>query len=227
MLRALVPPHQVDAARSRPEIVAACNVFLDWLSYAVTLLSPAEIDLQAGHNKSKHGLAVRARSDLRVTFSTTPLNDDGTIALSALTSDGAVDIFDQPVLELLARGSKVDGHRQGLELTQLRLNPAALLADAYMLAMAHAAFFHVAAVEHFEGREQQDGQGPPPMPGYAVGGPKPTHIDAKSPLGMRFPLTTPPSGAQVGREAGIGFRDFFQTIYVDHANRFRGRVVDG
>lgn len=227
ILRALVPPHQLDAARSSPEIVDACNVFIDWLSYAVTLLSPAEIDLQAGHNKSKHGLAVRARSDFKLTFSTTPPNEDGTIALSALTSDDAVDIFDQPVLELLSRGPKVDGHRQGLELTQLRLNPAALLADAYMLAMAHATFFHVAAVEHFEGREPRDGQGPPPFPGHAIGGPKPTHIDARSPLGMRFPLTTPPSGAQVGREAGIGFRDLFGTIHVDHANRTSGRVVDG
>jgi hypothetical protein len=31
----------------------------------------------------------------------------------------------------------------------------------------------------------------------------------------------------VRREAGIGFRDRFQIIYVDYGNRSSGRVVDG
>jgi hypothetical protein len=44
---------------------------------------------------------------------------------------------------------------------------------------------------------------------------------------MRFPLTTPPRGGQVRRQAGIGFRDRFQILYIDHANRSSGRVVDG
>ncbi len=228
LLRALVEPGALQTARSSPEIVDACNVFLDWIGYAAALLSPAEIDLQAGHNKVKHGLAVRARSDLRVTFLTTPPNEDGTVPVSAFTGPDAIDIFDQPVLELLARGPKVDGHRQGLEITQLRLKPSALLADAYMLAMAHRALFHVAAVEHFAGREDlREHQVPPRFPGYPVGGPRPKNIDAKSPLGMRFPLTTPPGGGPVMREAGIGFRSRFQIIDVDYANRSSGRVVDG
>jgi hypothetical protein len=228
MFCALVEPGRRETARRSPEIVDACNVFVEWLGYAAGLLSPAAIDLQAGHNKVKHGLAVRARSDMRVTFVTTPPNADGSIPLSAFTGPGAVDIFDQPVLELLARGPKVDGHRQGLEITQLRLKPSALLADAYMLAMAHGALFHVAAVEHFAGREDlREYQAPPPFPGYPVGGPRPTHIDAHAPLGMRFPLTTPPGGGNVRREAGIGFRGRFQILYVDHANRSSGRVVEG
>jgi hypothetical protein len=182
-----------DRIPSSPKIVDACNVFVEWLGYAARLLSPAEIDLQAGHNKVKHGLAVRARSDMRVTFLTTPPNADGSVPLSALTGPDAIDIFDQPVLELLARGPKVDGHRQGLEITQLRLKPSALLAEAYMLAMAHGALFHVAAVEHFKDRDDlSEYQVPPPFPGYPVGGPRPKNIDAHAPLGMRFPLTTPP-----------------------------------
>lgn len=44
---------------------------------------------------------------------------------------------------------------------------------------------------------------------------------------MRFPLTTPPSGGAVRREAGIGFRDRFQIIHVDYDNRASGYVVDG
>jgi hypothetical protein len=228
MLRALVGSDRLEDARSSAEVIDACNVFVSWIGYAVRLLSPSEIDLQAGHNKAKHGLAVRARSDLRITFLTTPPHDDGSVPLSALTGPDAIDIFDQPVLELLAHGPKVAGHRQGLELTQLRLKPAALLADAYMIAMAHAALFHVAATEHFANRDDlREYQVPPPFPGFPVGGPRPADIDARAPLGMRFPITTPPGGGPSRREAGIGFRDRFQVLYVDHAKRSSGRVVDG
>ena len=55
--------------------------------------------------------------------------------------------------ELVARGPKVGGHRQGLDITQLGLKFSALLAEAYMLALAHGALFDVAAVEHFAGRK--------------------------------------------------------------------------
>lgn len=129
---------------------------------------------------------------------------------------------------MLAQGPKVDGHRQGLELTQLRLEPSAILAHAFMLAMTHGALFDVAAAEHFAGRDDLDEHlAPPAFPGYPIGGPRPGHIDAGAPLGMRFPLTTPPGGGPVGRAAGIGFRDYFQTFQMDYENRVRGRVVDG
>jgi hypothetical protein len=228
MFCAFVEPGRREMARRSPEIVDACNVFVEWLGYAAALLSPAAINLQAGHNKIKHGLAVRARSDMRVTFVTTPPQPDGSIPLSAFTGPGAVDIFDQPVLESLARGPKVDGHPQGLEITQLRLKPSALLAETYMLAMTHGALFHVAAAEHFAGRENlREYQAPPPFPGYPVGGPRPAHIDARAPVGMRFPVTMPPGGGQIRREAGIGFRDRFLTLHIDHANHTSGRIVDG
>ena len=228
MLRAVVSPVSVETARSSPEIVDAVNVFVAWLGYAVSLLSPAEIDLQAGHNKVKHGLAVRARSDMRVTSMTSSPNEDGTVPLSALAADGAIDIFDQPVLEFLSHAPRVDGHRQGLELTQLRLESSALLADAYMLAMTHGAFFHVASAEHFAGREDlREHHTVPDFPGYPVGGPRPKNIDTTSPLGMRFPLTTPPGGGPPLRSAGIGFRTYFQTLEIDFENRSSGHVVDG
>jgi hypothetical protein len=51
MLRALVPRESLETARHNAEVVDACNVFVAWLGYAAALLSPAEIDLQAGHNK--------------------------------------------------------------------------------------------------------------------------------------------------------------------------------
>ena len=73
--------------------------------------------------------------------------------LSAFTADRAIDIFDQPVLESLAQGPRVGGHRQGLELTQPRLKTSVILAEAFMFAMTHPAMFHVAAVEHFVDRD--------------------------------------------------------------------------
>jgi hypothetical protein len=227
MLRVLIPSGALEAARSNVEIIDAANVYVDWLAYAVDLLGPGQIDTQAANNKVKHGLAVRARSDMRVAFVAQRPNDDGSMPLSAFTAGGAIDIFDQPVLESLAQGPRVGGHRQGLELTQLRLKTSAILAEAFMFAMTHGAMFHVAAAEHFVDRDDlEDGLGPPDFPGFPVGGPRPGNIDAEAPLGMRFPLTKPPGGGPVARQAGIGFRTYFQVLHIDYENRIRGQVVD-
>lgn len=192
---AVVPPESRETARTDADVVDAANVFGEWLAYAMKLMQPGEINLQAAHNKVKHGLALRARADMRITFAKMPPSKDGTVRLSALTGEGTIDLFDQPALELLASGPKVDGHPQGLEVTQLRLKPSALLADAYMLAWTHGAIFHVSAVEHFADRDDlPDHLGPPGFPGYPVGGLRPTDIDSTAPLGMRFPITTPPGG---------------------------------
>ncbi|WP_344768319.1 hypothetical protein [Aeromicrobium panaciterrae] len=159
-------------------------------------------------------------------MTTGPTAED-TIPVSALNGPDAVDIFDQPVVELLARGPKVDGHRQGLEVTQLRLKSSALLADAYMLAVSHGTMFRVAAVQHFADRDDlPDHQVAPAAPGYPVGGPRPEHIDAKSPLGMRFIITVPPGGGPAKRETGIGFRDYFQTLHFDYDGHRTVRATD-
>ncbi len=227
-IRVVLPSGERDRARERPDVVAGVNVFLAWLSYAVALLSPAPIDLHGAHNKVKHGLAVRPRADMRVELITGPLDDPSAIPVSRFNSVNTITIFDQPVLELLAHGPKMNGHRQGLELTQLRLNPAALLADAAMIAMTHGAMFHVAAAEHFTGREDlPDFTGPPAFPGLPTTGPSPEDIDAEAPLGMRFPLTTPPGGGEPARAAGLGFRTYFQTFELDYDARTHGTVVDG
>jgi hypothetical protein len=228
MFRVLVPPVLWMAARSNEDAVDAVNVFVDWLGYAARLHRPGEIDLQAANNKVKHGLAVRARSDMRVAFVAQRPNADGSVPLSAFMADDAIDIFDQPLLESLAPGPRVDGHRQGLEVTQLRLNPSAILADAFMLAMTHGAMFHVAADEHFADRNDlEEHLGPPAFPGFPVGGPRPRDIDASAPLGMRFPLTEPPGGGPLRRQAGLGFRTYFQTFHIDYHNRTSGQVIDG
>lgn len=217
-----------DLQKGMTELLAsACNVFADWLQFAINLLVGHELHLNAAHNKVKHGLAVRARGDLKVSFSKTPPNADGTIFLSALTGPTVVDIFDRPVMEVLAQGPKVDGHKQGLELTQLRVDIPAILAEAYMIARVHGAIFHVAAAKHFAGRSDLPTHlTAPAHPGYPIGGPHPEHIAAKGPVGMRFPLTTPPGGGHAQRPAGIAFRDKFVPISFTGPIMHKIRVVD-
>ena len=209
-------------------LASASNVFADWLQFAIDLLVGHELQLNAAHNKVKHGLSVRARDDLKVSFVTTPPSADGTIPVGVLTGPDAVDIFDRPVIEVLAQAPKVDGHRQGLELTQLRVDVPAVLAEAYMIAWAHGAMFHVAATKHFEGRvDLPDYLGAPAHPGYPVGGPHPDHVSGKAPVGMRFPLTTPPGGGPARRPAGIAFRDsFIPLIFTGSAMRNVRVVAD-
>lgn len=208
------------------QLASASNVFADWLQFAIDLLAGHELQLNAAHNKVKHGLSVRARDDLKVSFASTPPSADGTIPLSALTGPDALDIFDRPVIEVLAQAPRVAGHRQGLELTQLRVDVPAILAEAYMIVWTHGAMFHVAAARHFGGRPNLplNRQGPS-HPGYPVGGPHPRHISAKAPVGMRFPLTNPPGGGPVQRPAGIGFRDSFVPLVFTGSAMRNVRVV--
>lgn len=208
------------------ELASASNVFADWLEFAIDLLMGHELQLNAAHNKVKHGLSVRARDDLKVSVVTTPPSADGTIPVGALTGPDVVDIFDRPVIEVLAQAPKVDGHRQGLELTQLRVDVPAVLAEAYMVAWAHGAMFHVAATKHFRGRaDLPDHVRAPAHPGYPIGGPHPDHISSKAPVGMRFPLTTPPGGGPPKRSAGIAFRDSFIPLKFTGSAMHNVRVV--
>lgn len=191
-------------------LASASNVYADWLQFAIDLLVGHELQLNAAHNKVKHGLSVRARDDLKVSFIPAPPGGDLPRTVSELTGPGVMDIFDRPVIEVLADAPKIDGHRQGLELTQLRVDVPAVLAETFMIAWAHGAMFHVAAARHFADRpDLSDHLRAPAHPGYPVGGPSPEHISAKTPVGMRFPLTTPPGGGPAQRPAGIAFRDLF------------------
>lgn len=191
-------------------IASAVSIFVDWLQFAADLLEGHALDLNSAHNKIKHGLAIRGRDDLRVTFTTSPPNADGTVPLSSLTGPEAIDIFDRPVLEVLTRAPRQDGHKQGLELTQLRVDVPTILAEAFMIAWTLGAMFSVRAESHFGGSvNRSQGFGAPVHPGYPVGGPATKHIAPRAPVGMRFPLTDPPGGGMVSRPMGLGFRDTF------------------
>ena len=126
-------------------------------------------------------------------------------------------IFDCPVLDVLAKAPKVDGNPQGLEVTQLRVDVPVVLAEAYMIAWTHGPMFHVAASTHFRGREDlPTNVHAPAHPSYRVFRQYPDDIAADAPVGMRFPLTTPPGGGPLKRPMGIGFsEDFIALGYPD------------
>lgn len=214
---------KVIAARHELEQPAnqSLNVVGDWLSHAMNLLVRTDININAAHNKVKHGLAIRARDDLRLTFTTQGPNPDGTVPLSALTGDHAVDIFDATTLDFLARPPIQDKRKQGLEVSSLKLVPATLLAETWLMSVAHAAMFHVAAAQHFAGRETPF----QPFPRLPLG-PTPEQLLGDAVVGMRHPVTTPPDGGPLDRTTGIAFRTTFVPLAVNYGEKVTGRVVE-
>jgi hypothetical protein len=225
--RAIVPTGSTEEY-GEDEVVAAANVFAAWLTFAVQLLQPGEIDLLAAQNKVKHGLAVRARHDLRGVLTMGKPNGDGNIPLSALDPSVSVELFRHPVLEFLAQAPMTGGQKQGLEVTQVSLNTAALLAQSYMLAWTHGAMFSVLAHRHFERQPDlpSDHLGPPDFPGFPWRGPSPEHIGANELIGWRFPITKPPGGGDPARPCGIVFPETFLEMRVDWENVDRGQIVE-
>lgn len=218
----VLPPSVAANGEPSAEAVAALNVMAAWLQHAMNLLARGDININAAHNKVKHGLAVRSRDDVRVTFTTQPPNPDGTVTLSALTGPDAVDVFDTVTLDYLARPPKQDGRKQGLEISTLRLVPAVLLAETWMIAVTHAAMFHLAAARHFAGRDVQFA----PYPRLPLG-PSPEQLVGNSVVGMRQPLTTPPGGGDLDRDLGIAFQTAFVSLAVDFENKSTAVVVEG
>lgn len=218
-----VLPDGADKATSTEQMEMAnkaLEVMATWLQHAMYLLVRDDIDINAAHNKVKHGLAVRSRDDNLVTFTTEPPNSDGTFSLSALTGDNAVDIFSSPTLDYLAR-PKSKGRKQGLEVTTLALTPSVLLAESWMMSVTYGAMFQVAASRHFQGRDV------PFMTYPALPlAPTPEQLLGESIVGMRHPVTTPPDGGDLDRKAGIAFQNTFMPIDIDFPGSTSGVVVD-
>lgn len=198
----------------------AVDVMAAWLQHAMNLLVRDDIDINAAHNKVKHGLAVRSRDDNLLTFTTDPPNTDGTFSLSALTGKNAVDIFNSPTLDYLAR-PKSTGRKQGLEVTTLALTPSVLLAESWMMSVTYGAMFQVAASQHFQGRDV------PFMtyPSLPVA-PTPEQLLGESIVGMRHPITSPPDGGAVDRKAGIAFQSTFMPIDINFPGTTSRVVAD-
>lgn len=215
-------PPEITKQASDENTVTALSVMGSWLQHAMNLLTRDDVNVNAAHNKIKHGLAIRARNDLRVTFTTTPPNPDGTVPLSSLKGPEAIDLFDTVTLNYLARPPKQNGHKQGLEMSTLKLPPATLLAEASMMAVTYGAMFRIAADRHFQERKVTR----PPYPQLPLG-PTPQQLLGNSVVGARYVVTSPPGGGKSARKAGIAFQKGFIPFKIDFDSSQKGVVVDG
>jgi hypothetical protein len=218
----LILPGPANTELEADKLNRALNVLGAWLGHAMHLLMRDDIDVNAAHNKVKHGLAVRAGIDL-ATFTPKPLERGAPVPISAVTGPSAVDIFAGPTLDYLARPHKINGRRQGLEITTLNLNPATLLAEGWMIATTFGAMFHIAAARHHSRRTTELATYPRlPL------GPTPRELlpDAVV-VGLRQPLTTPPDGGALDRTTSIGYQRSYQALYVDLDGGWSGTITDG
>jgi hypothetical protein len=237
--KAFLPPH---APASRPESSSVTNlgpgassapeeestelldkaldVHLAWVNYAIRLFVQKSPDMDAAHNKFKHGMGLRPQDDVLSTLIPTPPNADGTVPLSALTGDQAVNLFDGITTEFLARSTR----KHGLETTQIAMTPTPTLVEAAAMAHTLALLFHNAAVKHFANHEPHEGRSTPPHPGLLVDGPLPGTLRPIRPFALRFPLTTP-LRADAGPEALLFWTDG-RINTVRFGERTSGVVVD-
>ena len=201
---------------SNDALKSAVAVFARWIERAVELMTRSDLDLNHGHNRIKHGFAVRARDDMKVSFSPLGPDTDGSISAAAL-NESSVDILSGQVMEFLAKGP---GKGSGLELVQAQLDAVSMLAESYMLAWTHAAIFRTAF--QLIRRTAPEVSLAPPFP---VGGPLPHHIVADTTvLGMRFPLTLPDTGEP--RSFGVAFVREFRDLTFNGAPMRNIRVTD-
>ncbi|MFC4785626.1 hypothetical protein ACT8ZV_14190 [Nocardioides sp. MAHUQ-72] len=165
----------------------ALDLHIAWINYAIRLLTQKAPDLDAAHNKFKHGMGLRPQDDVLTTMTLTPPNPEGNIPLSALTGDRAVNLFDGITTEFLARASR----KHGLESTQIAMMPTPTLVEASALAHTLALLFHNLASRHFGDHEPHAGRAIAPHPGLLVDGPVPGTLRPLRPFALRFPLTLP------------------------------------
>ena len=201
----------------------ALGVIADWLGHACRLLVDGALDINAANNKSKHGLAVRPRDDVRLTFTTVAPDTHGNVPLSALTGDRAFNVFDAPFLESLSSPHpRAKKQTQGMELNWIQLHAPTLLAEATMISVVHGALFHVAAARHLEGGSDF---APPLFPALPLG-PTPDELLQNTTSGMRWPVTLPEGANQPGRKAAIVRHDMEVPLSIDGVGR-AGQVVQG
>jgi hypothetical protein len=220
----LLPGPLVGQFDTDPRVRRAAGVLGKWLEHAESLLVRDDIHLAAANNKVKHGLAVRARNDVRIEFlpaDVVPVEGDS-MPLSALAS--SFTLFDKPLVEYLARPPGGANGKQGLELTMLRLDAGTLLAEAMMLSTVHAAVFHVAAARYAATSPTIEEIAPYPVLPLA---PMPEELLGKAVTGMRSPVTLRPGGGPTERRTGIGFNDgTFVGLSVNHDGRRTMTVAD-
>jgi hypothetical protein len=206
--------------RSADELLEdGLSLHVAWVNYAIAIFAQESPDLDAAHNKFKHGMGLRPQDDVLSTLTLTPPNADGDVPLSALTGEGAINLFDGITTEFLARRNR----KHGLEATQLAMLPAPTLVEAAAMAHTLALLFYTAAACHFGDHEPHEGRTIPEHPGLLVDGPQPGTLRPLRPFAMRFPLTKPLRDPK-NREALLFWTDgTVQTVAF--GKRMQGKVV--
>lgn len=224
-LKLVAPPeyHHL-AGAEETGFTQALETLGTWLGHAESLLTRHDIHLAASANKVKHGLAVRARDDLRLDLiEAERVNGDGsTIARTAF--EDSIRIIDRPSVLYLARPPKRTHGKEALELTCLRLDTATILAEAFMLATTHGAIFHTAALRHEQHRGVEIGI--PPYPTLPTG-PTKEKLVGNAVTGIRAPVTYRPDGQPSDRRPGLGLNDGTFLPLASIGPRRRGVIVDG
>jgi hypothetical protein len=188
-----------------------------WVQRSMDLLVGDGLDANAGHNKLKHGFAVRGRDDLRVALSTTPPNADGSVRESTLQD--AMQLVDAPVVEFLEKLPKRHSHAGSWETTVLNLRPRELLAEALLITIVWSSVFASAAARRFVGRDVE----PPAHPGLLLG-PAPDAV-VRGAVGFRQGLTKTTVGGDP-RPFTIGTLKQTMTL-AESGDWSHGVVVDG
>ncbi|WP_311208473.1 MULTISPECIES: hypothetical protein [unclassified Aeromicrobium] len=226
LARMVLPVNFVVDEESHPAAAAFVRMCAEWIEHAVRLLAPAEFNLTTAHNKIKHGLVVRARSDLRTSLSLIEMSDNGDLPLSTVRGDKFADLTKLPVIEVLAR-PRLKGRsrkeRQGLEVTQIELDYRAILAEVIVLAHVYAAIFHHAAIVHFADHATPRDVSIAPHPGM-VGEVPPVGFTGP-PVGIRVSVTTPDDGG-AARPSMFALPDGTLVPFTITGPRRRGRIVD-
>lgn len=225
ILQLLVPERLISEVQPGSAFAAAVDTMCDWMRHAEALITRSDICLHAAYNKAKHGLAVRARDDVRLEFlaaDAIPEGASGRVPLSAFES--AIPVIDQPCILYLVRPPKgASGHKECLEMTCLRLDVATTLAECFMLATTHAAIFHSAASRYEAWRGVELGIAPYPR---LSSGPTPQQLLGTAVTGLRAAITFRPDGSPSERTPGIGFSNgVFQPISVGAP--LPGVVIEG
>lgn len=218
ILRHLLPAEAHDPVTTDIRLQQAVDVMLGWIDRAYFLLSRTDLNLNGMANKIKHGLVTRARDDHRLDLHLTePRVVDGGIPASVLNGPGARPLLGAAVVETVGRSTS----KEAVEQTVLTLRPSRLLAEAHMMAVVHAAVFHVAAVEHLGDRSAYV---PAPYPELPLG-PTPERLHGDAFVGSRRPITFRKDGQPTARKAGFAFETVFVPITVTKTGTFT--VTDG
>ena len=178
-----MPAADVKALAEDPpsNVVSAIRMHWRWVQRAMRLLVGEGLEVGVGNNKLKHGLAVRAHDELRVSFMREPPAPDGSVRLSAIKRGSG--IVDARAIEFLERLPGRHEHAGSWEITVLNLRPAPLIAEALMLSTVWASVFATAAADRFVGPDEAK----PRHPGLLLG--PPPEAVVREVLGYRQALT--------------------------------------